>query len=81
MKEKFKTTLIQIFGTKIGWAAISMVLVIIFGIFSTHSTIIDNGYVWCDFAMMVPLGYLIILSITMIVYGLFINPLKKFMKK
>jgi len=81
MKEKFKTTLIQIFGTKIGWAAISMALVIIFGIFSTHSTIIDNGYVWCDFAMMVPLGYLIILSITMIVYGLFINPLKKFMKK
>jgi len=79
--EKIKQILLQIFATKIGWAGISILLVIIFGSLSTHSTFIENGYVWCDYAVFAPLAYLLGLSITMIAYALIINPIKKFIKK
>lgn len=77
MNEKLKTNLIQIFGTKVGWAWISIVLVIIFGSLSTHSTFIENGYMWCDYAMLFPLGYLTTLTIIMLVYAFIINPYKE----
>lgn len=81
MNEKLKTNLIQIFGTKVGWVWICIALVIIFGSLSSHSTFIENGYVWCDYAMLLPLGYLTTLSMIMFVYGFIINPWKKYKER
>jgi hypothetical protein len=78
---KMKNYLKQIFTTKIGWAFISIILTVIFGIFSTHSTIIENGYIWCDYAMWFPLSYLLGLSVTMILFAWIINPIKKYLDK
>ncbi len=50
----------MIFTTK-GRMFLSMVLVALFGAFSTHSTIIETGFLWCDYAMaivfMYPFGF------------------------
>ena len=69
-KNKIKETLVQLFCTKIGLAIVSVILLIIFGIFSTHSTIITNGYLWCDYAMIIPGLYLIGLTLVMFYYAI-----------
>jgi hypothetical protein len=55
--------------TKLFWLAACCILVIVFGIFSTHSTIIKNGYLWCDYAMFAALIYPIVLTFIMIGYA------------
>ena len=78
MKDSTKKTLLQIFATKIGWVFISIFLLVIFGIFSTNSTIIDNGYKWCNYAMIPPALYLLTLTVIMITYAWIINPIRAY---
>jgi hypothetical protein len=69
MKQK-NNLFVQIFGTYIGWLIICIILTIIFGIFSTHSTIIENGYLWCDYAVLICLMYPLGLTLVMFGYGI-----------
>ena len=70
MKDKLKDAAYQMFCTKIGWLVISCILVIVFGAFSTQSTLIDDGYLWCDYAMFICLIYPIVLTFIMIGYAI-----------
>ena len=70
MKEKLKDAAYQMFCTKIGWLITCCILVIVFGAFSTRSTLIDDGYLWCDYAMFICLIYPIVLTFIMIGYAI-----------
>lgn len=70
MKEKLKKTLLQIFGTKIGWLFISLFLTVIFGVLS-------NFYDWAEIPMFISLIYPVGLSLVMIVYAWIINPINE----
>ena len=68
MKEKLKKTLLQIFGTKIGWLFVSLFLTVIFGVLS-------NFYDWAEIPMFISLIYPVGLSLVMIVYAWIITQL------
>lgn len=68
MKEKLTNIALQLFATKFGWLLISMLLIVIFGSLSTHSAFLKEGYLWCDYALIAPAGYLLILFVIMIFY-------------
>lgn len=70
MKEKLKKTLLQIFGTKIGWLFVSLFLTVIFGVLS-------NFYDWAEIPMFISLIYPVGLSLVMIVYAWIINPINE----
>lgn len=70
MKDKLKDAAYQMFCTKIGWLVISCILVIVFGAFSTRSTLINDGYLWCDYAMFICLIYPLVLTFIMIGYAI-----------
>ena len=74
MKNKIKHWLLQIFATKIGLLGVSFILTIIFAILS-------NKYVWAETAIKLCLLYPIGLGLVMMVYGLFINPIKNYKSK
>lgn len=78
MNEKLKLALLQIFATKVGWMIISMILIVIFSIFSTHSSILENGYEWCDYALWFPVAYLVGLGFIMMIYAWIINPIRQY---
>ena len=81
MKDSTKTALLQVFATKIGWAFISMVLLVVFGVFSTNSTLIENGYEWCNYAMIPPALYLLVLTLIMMAYAWIINPIRAYKER
>lgn len=65
-----KQKLTELFCTKIGWLAICMVLVVVFG---TLSNWID----WFEYLMFASLAYPVILGIVMMAYAFVINPINK----
>ena len=69
-----KTILIQLFCTKLGWLAICLVLVVIFG---TLSNWID----WMQYLMFASLVYPTVLGLIMILFAWVINPIKNRIKK
>lgn len=69
-----KTILTQLFCTKLGWLAICVVLVVIFG---TLSNWID----WMKYLMFASLIYPVILGLIMILFAWVINPIKNRIKK
>lgn len=73
--KKFKQLLIQLFCTYIGWLFISIILIIVFGLLSTHSTFI-TGWIIFDYLMILPGAYIAILTIVMMAYAWIINPWK-----
>ena len=74
MKEKTEFWLLQIFATKIGWLAISAVLIVTFGILA-------NFYPWAETAVLISLIYPIVLTLIMLVYAWIINPIKAIKEK
>ncbi len=46
-----------------------MILVCVFGAFSPNSTLIDDGYEWCGYAMYIALVYPAGLGLVMIFYA------------
>jgi hypothetical protein len=71
MNNKMKQWLLQIFATKIGLLALSVVLIIVFGI-------LGNKYEWAETAMMITWLYPIGLALVMFAYAWVINPIKDY---
>lgn len=67
MKQKLKLFVLQAFTTYIGWLVICCLCAIVFGTFSTNSTIVEKGYLWCDYAAFISLIYP--LGLTLIMFG------------
>ncbi|MEK6879300.1 MAG: hypothetical protein AABY22_06815 [Nanoarchaeota archaeon] len=74
MDDKRKKLLVQIFCTKGGWLAISLFFVLIFGVLA-------NWFEWAYLASAISFIYPAILGLTLIVFALFINPIKNRKKK
>lgn len=74
MKEKTKFMLLQIFATKIGWLGICSLLIVIFGFLSKY-------YPWAETMMTISSIYPIFMCLTLLVYGLIINPIKEMRKR
>lgn len=72
IKEMFLTTKGRLF--------LSMGLVALFGSLSTHSTIIENGFLWCDYAMGIVFIYPFGLGLFMIYKG-FSNGIRNLLNK
>jgi membrane protein YdbS with pleckstrin-like domain len=70
MKEKTKLIFLQVFATKIGWLFICLIAGAVFGACSTNSTIVSNGKVWCNYAMIVCFIYPAILVFVMFRYAI-----------
>lgn len=71
MNEKTKRILLQIFATKIGWLAICSILVVLFSLLS-------RIYPWAETMMAISAIYPIVMSITLLVFGLIINPIRSY---
>lgn len=69
-----KNYLIQLFCTKVGWLAVCMVLVVVFGALS-------NFIEWFEYLMFASLAYPVILGIVMMVYAFIINPIRRLKNK
>ena len=74
MKDKTRHWLLQIFATKIGWLAITLLLAIVFGI-------LGNYYDWAAIAMYICFLYPVGLTLVMIVYAWIINPLRDYKER
>lgn len=73
MNDKTRHWLLQIFATKIGWLAISVLSAITFGI-------LGNYYEWAAIAVYISFVYPVVLTLIMIVYAWFINPIREYKK-
>ena len=71
MNDKTRHWLLQIFATKIGWLAICGLMTIIFGLLA-------NLYDWAEIVMYISLVYPVVLTLIMIVYAWFINPIREY---
>lgn len=71
MNDKTRYWLLQIFATKIGWLAISLLSAITFGI-------LGNYYEWAETAMFISFIYPVVLTLIMIVYAWIINPIRSY---
>jgi hypothetical protein len=71
MNNKIKHWLLQIFATKIGLLAVSVFLILIFGI-------LGNKYEWAETAMKICWLYPIGLALVMIAYAWVINPIRDY---
>jgi formate/nitrite transporter FocA (FNT family) len=74
MKNKMKKWFLQIFATKIGLLAVSVVLIIVFGI-------LGDKYEWAETAMMFSWLYPIGLTLVMMVYAWIINPIRDYKER
>lgn len=69
--KKLQHWLLQIFATKIGWLAISLLSAITFGVLS-------NWYDWAEIPMFISWVYPVVLTLIMIVYAWIINPIRDY---
>ena len=70
-KSRLRQILVQIFCTKIGWLLISLLSAFIFGIIADRT-----DCEWCSYVMYASFVYPVILTLIMIVYAWFINPIR-----
>lgn len=70
MKNKIQLILTQIFCTYIGWLGIVSVAFIIFGALSQYSTILQNGYEWCNYAFWASATAIFIMCFIWIGFGI-----------
>lgn len=69
MNNKLKKWLLQIFATKIGWLALTLLSAVLFGVLS-------NWFDWAQLPVFICLIYPFGLTIILIVYAWIINPIK-----
>lgn len=74
MKENTKHWLLQIFATKIGLLAVSVVLILVFGI-------LGNKYEWAATIMYLAWIYPIGLALVMMAYAWVINPIRDYKER
>ncbi len=71
--EKLRFILTQIFCTKIGWLVLCLVLAFVFGCLAT-----EYDFFWCQVAMYVSFAYPVILTVVMLIFAFFINPIREY---
>jgi hypothetical protein len=73
MNRKTTQVLLQLFATKIGWLAICSLLIVVFGVLSKF-------YPWAETAMYISAIYPILLCLALLLFGLIINPIKRYIQ-